>query len=105
MAALLPQEPSLNDEWIDPELARAQKRESKAAKARAAQDDAAIQSIMASPGGRAWIQDLLEVCGVFRTTFTGEALQSAFNEGNRNVGLRILAAIMRACPDAYIQMM
>src|SRR5258707_13595244 len=99
MAALLPQEPSLNDEFIDPELARAQKRESKAAKAKAAQDDAAVQSIMASPGGRAWMLDQLEFCTVFHTTFTGDALSSAFKEGRRTVGLRLLAGIMRACPD------
>jgi len=95
----------MNDEWIDPELARAQKREAKTAKAKAAQDDATIQSIMSSIGGRAWAHDLIESCGIFRTTFTGDALKSAFNEGQRNIGLWFLALVMRACPDAYIQMM
>jgi hypothetical protein len=95
----------LNDDFLDPELARAQKREAKNAKARQAQDDAVVQSIMASPGGRAWMLDQLEFCAVFHTTFTGDALSSAFKEGHRTVGLRLLAGIMRACPDAYIQMM
>jgi hypothetical protein len=95
----------LNDDWVDPELARAQKREAKTAKAKAAQDDSVVQSIMASVGGRAWMLDQMEFCTVFHTTFTGEALGSAFNEGRRTVGLRMLAGIMRAAPGAYIQMM
>jgi hypothetical protein len=89
----------------DPELARAQRREAKAAKARQAQDDSVVQVLMGSVAGRAWAHDVLEDCGVFRTTFTGEALQSAFNEGKRNVGLRLLSSIMQACPQAYVQMM
>lgn len=95
----------MNDEWIDPELARAQKREAKTARAKAAQDDAAVQSIMASPGGRAWMHDYLDLCAVFHTSFDQNPHVMAFNEGRRNVGLRLLAGIMRACPDAYIQMM
>jgi len=95
----------LNDEFLDPELARAQKREAKTAKAKAAQDYASVQSIMASLGGRSWMRDQLEFCAVFHTTFTGDALSSAFNEGRRTVGLRLLDYVMQACPDAYIQMM
>ena len=95
----------MDDDFIDPELSRWQKREAKAARARQAQDDTVVQSLMSSEAGRGWVRNLLDACGIFRSTFTGEALQSAFNEGQRNVGLRILADVMRACPDAYIQMM
>jgi hypothetical protein len=95
----------LNDEFLDPELARAQKREAKAAKAKRAQDDAVVQSLMSSPAGRAWMLSHLEICSIFGTTFTGDALRSAFAEGRREIGLRLLADIMHAAPDAYIQMM
>jgi len=41
--------------------------------------------------GKAVLRDLLEVCHVFHTSYIpGNSLDSAFREGERNVGLRIL---------------
>lgn len=90
---------------LTPEERREAKRQVKAQKAQEAEDNAVVQSIMAAPPGRAWIRRRLEICQVFHSTFTGEALASAFNEGRRSVGLMILADIMQACPEQYVRMM
>ncbi len=42
---------------------------------------------------------------LFRTTFVpGDAMASAFQEGNRNAGLRLFAQVMKAAPDNYVVM-
>ena len=81
------------------------RKAAKAAKADAAQRLEIVRGIMSLPSGRAWMHDWLQSCNIFATTFTGNALQSAFNEGRRSIGLRMLAEIMQACPDQYVQMM
>jgi hypothetical protein len=95
----------MNDDFIDPELARAKRREEKTLKAKQAQDDAVVQSIMASEAGRAWMHDKIESCGIFRPIFDQNPYVTYLNEGKRNVGLMLLADIMRACPATYVQMM
>ena len=47
---------------------------------------------------------LLERCGVFRSSFTGDAA-TFFNEGIRNVGLMVIADINALCPDQFATMM
>ena len=64
-----------------------------------------IAGVMSSPAGRQWLWDTLASCHMFHTTFNGDALASAFAEGQRAVGLAILSDIMLACPDSYIQAM
>lgn len=64
-----------------------------------------IHGVMSTPNGRQWMWDLLGSCHIFATTFVGDPLQSAFAEGQRNVGLSLLADIMAHCPDYYIQAM
>lgn len=65
---------------------------------------AAFRAVMATPQGRRWIWWLLDRCGVFRTSFTGDHV-TYFNEGSRNVGLMVIADINAACPDFYLTMM
>lgn len=64
-----------------------------------------ITAIMSTRAGRSWMWDRLSSCHVFVTTFNGDALQSAFQEGQRSMGLALLADIMAHCPDQYIQAM
>ena len=64
-----------------------------------------ITSIMSTLAGRQWLWDKLSECHLFITTFNGDALQSAYMEGQRAVGLSMLSDIMIACPDQYIQAM
>lgn len=64
-----------------------------------------VKGIMSLRPGRAWMLERLERCHLFSTTFNGDPLQSAFNEGQRNIGLQDLTDIMAACPNHYITMM
>src|SRR5260221_9370934 len=64
-----------------------------------------IHGVMSTPNDRQWMWDLLGSCHIFASTFAGDPLQSAFAEGQRNVGLSLLADIMIHCPDYYIQAM
>lgn len=66
--------------------------------------DAAISAIMQHAETRAWMYALLEMCGMYHSSFDRSALSMAFNEGARNVGLRVTAEIMRVCPDNYTAM-
>ena len=54
--------------------------------------------------GRRFIWRLIEQAGVWRTTYTGEALSAAFAEGKRNTGLKVFSDVMEACPDQYLAM-
>ena len=69
-----------------------------------AQRQAAFRAVMATADGRRWIWWLLDRCGVFRTSFTGDAT-TYFNEGTRNVGLMVIADINALCPDLFVTMM
>jgi hypothetical protein len=95
----------MNDPYETAEERRARVRQEKAAKAKLALDNAVIQNLMNTVAGRGWMRELLEATHIFHSSYTGEALSSAFKEGERCIGLRILAEVMRACPQAYIQMM
>jgi hypothetical protein len=64
-----------------------------------------IRKVLATPEGRRELWRLLTSCGVHRSSFAGEAaLTTAFNEGERNVGLRAEARAMKHAPEFYIQM-
>ena len=63
-----------------------------------------LKLVMESTEGRRFIWRLLDRAGVFRTSFTGNST-SFFNEGQRNMGLIVLADVHEACAERYIQMM
>ncbi|MDA8231577.1 MAG: hypothetical protein M0006_09585 [Magnetospirillum sp.] len=65
---------------------------------------AAFKAVMATPEGRRYVWWLLERCGVFRTSFTGDSA-TFFNEGQRNVGLTLLGDIHAVCPEHYLTML
>jgi len=95
----------LHDPYETPEEKRARRRARKLERQIEARDDAVIQDLLRTPGGRAWTRELLERCHVFAPSYTGDAMGTAFKEGERNIGLILLQAIMHAAPEAYIQMM
>lgn len=76
-----------------------------AARVASREDDSVIFELMRTPSGRAWMHRRLAVCQVHSTTFTGDALTSAFKEGQRNIGLMFESDLLRVCPDEYITMM
>jgi hypothetical protein len=64
-----------------------------------------IDALMSTPAGARFIWRLLTLSGVFRSSFSSDALIMAMNEGQRNIGLRLLGDLTEACPEKYINMM
>lgn len=62
-----------------------------------------VRDILATPCGRRFIWRYLSICGVFKLSFTGNS-ETFFNEGQRNVGLRLMTDVMDADPTAYVLM-
>lgn len=58
-----------------------------------------FKTVMGTPAGRRVLNDLLVFCGVFRTSFNNSGSVTSFNEGHRNVGLKILADIEESGSD------
>jgi hypothetical protein len=77
----------------------------KAARVRERDESQALVQLMESTNGRAWILRSLEGSHVFSTSFSLNALQMSFHEGERNRGLELLNSIMKYCPDQYVLMM
>ena len=61
--------------------------------------------LMTQKRARRYVWRQLEQAGVFQTSFTSDALQMAFNEGQRNLGLRILGFIHEHAPESYLEML
>ena len=64
-----------------------------------------ITKVLGDPNGREWFYDLLSTCHQFSTSFDPNALKMSFREGERNVGLRIVADIIEASSDLYLLML
>jgi hypothetical protein len=45
-----------------------------------------------NPRGKDLLEYLVDYCMVYKNTFTGDAATTAFNEGVRSVGLKLLSA-------------
>lgn len=63
-----------------------------------------LKAILENKDARLYLWDLLDFCGVSRTSFTGNS-HTFFNEGQRNVGLRIQADLTKHYPDSYLNML
>jgi hypothetical protein len=63
-----------------------------------------ILAIMAMPQGRRFVWDLLEKCHPFQTPFMVKPTLTAFNCGEANIGLWLIAEVQGATPDLYMQM-
>ena len=66
--------------------------------------DDAVRWLMAALNGRRVAWWLLEMGGVYRSSFTIDSHVTAFNEGRRDIGLRLMAKLMDVDPDAYARM-
>lgn len=86
----------------DPE--QVQKAKSKAGRKRKAEVDV-VQALMSSRDGRAWLWGHLVSCHIYEACFhEGRPDATAFQLGERNVGLKILADMNRY-PDLMMVMM
>lgn len=63
-----------------------------------------LKWIMGNKKGRRFVWKLLERSGVYRSSFTGNST-TFFNEGQRNIGLMLLADIHSVCPEHYVTML
>lgn len=65
------------------------------------QEDEDVLRLMDSAWGRRMAWRLLSDAMVFKSTFSPNNAQMAFNEGKRDCGLQLLARINRLCPEKY----
>jgi hypothetical protein len=72
-------------------------------KLRRAQELDDVREILRTKGGRRFYWRYLTDCGLFKTSMTGNS-QTYFLEGQRNVGLKLLADMNQAAPEAYLLM-
>jgi hypothetical protein len=63
-----------------------------------------LRAILEDPNSRAYLWDLMAFCKIFQSTMTGNSF-TYFNEGMRNVGLRIMADINGVDPAFLTRMM
>lgn len=61
----------------------------------------AVQMAMQSRGGRYLVYQILQQAGVYRSCFDSDSNVMAWREGKRELGLWVLALVMRHCPDLY----
>lgn len=90
---------------FDPNDQKQVQDRARSAKDRQKELDGAIKAIMAHKQTRAWMWDLLSACGLYRMSArAGDPHMTYFHEGERNVGLRLLVQLQRACPELYATM-
>jgi hypothetical protein len=69
--------------------------------------DADVVWLMNQREGRRFVWRLLQLCHLYETSFTGPGSSKGatfFREGERNVGLQVLADIVRLCPELHARM-
>ena len=65
-----------------------------------------VKAMMDMHEGRMWLFDVLNMCHMAENTHTpGDTHTTAFKNGERNIGLKILADISEANPDRYMLML
>lgn len=62
-----------------------------------------LKYILDSEQGRRFVWRILEMTGLFKSSFTGSS-ETYFLEGQRNIGLKLLAEVMNCDPQAYMKM-
>lgn len=86
-----------------PEAVRRERQQKALAEKQIEAED--LGRLMSSRWGRRIAWRLLDTAGVFQMSFNTNAMTMAFNEGNRNFGNRLLAEIIKHCPERYIEML
>ena len=62
-----------------------------------------IKQIMSTEAGREFMWTLLDRCGIYRSSFTGNS-ETFFREGERNIGLYLTAQLNKDCVTEYAAM-
>lgn len=61
-----------------------------------------LQWLMGNKRGRRVVRRLLARTGLYRSSFNNSGSVTAFNEGQRNVGLWLMAMIESHCADQFV---
>ncbi len=64
-------------------------------------EESDVQWLMSTKSGRRVVSRIMEQCGIYQCSFTGDANKTIFNEGQRNAGLQLLGQIHAHCPEQY----
>jgi len=64
-----------------------------------------VAMLLSTRSGRRFIWGLMTECGIFRTSFDNSGSVTAFNEGRRQIGLRVLADVNESAPEQYLLML
>lgn len=93
------------EDMPEPRFAMDEESEAAAAAARVRADEAErekadLAAVLGMEEGRRVMRRLLAEANLHCPSFATDALVMAFNEGNRNFGLRLLARIAEAAPAA-----
>lgn len=84
------------------------KQVEKAIKASKTRDEVRVEGlrqIMSSVQGRVWLFDLIKTCGPGQNPFTPDALRTAFNCGELNIGNQLVAQCHACSTELYLVMM
>jgi len=63
-----------------------------------------LRKIIKTPEGRRFVWKILSECSIYKASFTLNSMQTAFNEGRRDIGLALLADLNEADTFAYAKM-
>lgn len=74
-----------------------------AQRARQEAADKDLRFVMGDARGRRVLWGLLEEAGIYRSSFSVDPLAMAHAEGRRDMGLRLLARLMRTTPGEYLK--
>ena len=96
-----PDEPDFSEQVYDASDEQHVDRRRKAAGKKAHAEKEFLMLAMADRAGRAWLWKLISGCGIFCTSFTADPYKTAFQEGQRNIGLMVLGEIMSTAPELY----
>jgi hypothetical protein len=77
------------------------KRVGDKAKAKQRALDDAMAAMLEQQATRRWLWDVLTGAHIFASCFAADGLVMAMKEGERNLGLKILAQAMRVSPENY----
>lgn len=72
---------------------------------RARRDADDLRQILSTLAGRRLVWRYLTICHVFETAFNNSGSVTAFNLGEQNIGLKLLAEINETDPEAYLKML
>lgn len=85
----------------DPVKVRRRRKDSAAKQQRI---DAVLAALMEQKQGREFVWSLLERCRIYQLSYADNPQRMAFYDGHRNVGLQLVADLMRVASEEYVIM-